>query len=82
MDQHPEWKSDIRVILFCSYLQHLSICEQSYTMLEQWIDDHNKNQCVFSYEGLSRLQGHFLQVCSDFYNQNNFSLCAVVLTMI
>ena len=80
MEQHPEWKSDIRVVLFSWYLRNLSLCEQSYTMLEQWINDHHTNQCVFAYEGLSKLQGFFLQVCSDFYNQTNYSLCAVVLS--
>lgn len=78
IELHPEWKSDIRATLFCSYLHNPLLCEDSFEMLNGWLQDHLNNQCVFSYEGITRIQNSLLQVCSDYYSKENYSLCAIV----
>lgn len=78
IELHPEWKSDVRVTLFCSYLHNPMLCEDSFETLNGWLQDHLNNQCVFSYEGITRIQNSMLQVCSDYYSKENYSLCAIV----
>ena len=78
IELHPEWKSEYRVVLLCYYLRKPIQYEQSSTLLNQWIEEHISNTCVFSYDGLTKLQNKMLQLCSDYYCKENYSLCAIV----
>lgn len=81
-NKYPEWKSDIRVIVICTLLSNPLLCEQSYSMINEWIEDHMKKECVFSYDGLQKIQNSLLQICTDYYSKENYSLCAIVMSYI
>ena len=50
-------------------------------MINEWIEDHMKKECVFSYEGLQKIQNSLLQICTDYYSKENYSLCAIVISI-
>ena len=75
---HPEWKASIRCLLICSLLAIPNRDEQAMEYFTACVEEHLNSTCKLPYESLHKLQSALTQLCSDYYNANNFSLCAVV----
>lgn len=80
IEHHPEWTASIRCLLVCSLLAFPTKIDQAMEYFTPCVEEHMNGTNPIPYDWLHKLQSALTQLCSDYYSEDNFSFCAVVLS--